>query len=177
MDKDSNVFLTASFIVIIMLLFAVGSMYMIKESEKDKRINLQKQVDSLLIEKQNLEIKLKDAEVANIQISSNIRLQEEKINALAKELEGQKTINDKNAAKLREKEMETQNLKDRIEEVRGERLDALKTLDRLNEAYLNLKFQLENLMKTKEELEDKAKEIAEKEGVSLGTVVIKRANE
>jgi hypothetical protein len=40
-----------------------------------------------------------------------------------------------------------------------------------------MKFQLENLMKTKEELEKKAKEIAEKEGVSLGTVVIKRARD
>ena len=53
--------------------------------------------------------------------------------------------------------------------------EAIADLEKLNERFLSMKFQLENLMKTKEELEVKAKEIVEQEGVSLGTVVIRQS--
>ena len=37
---------------------------------------------------------------------------------------------------------------------------------------VRFKFQLDGLIKTKEELEKRAKDLAEKEGVSLGTIVV-----
>ena len=174
MNKDDRIFLIVSFVVIILLLFLAVYLYMMKENEKDKRMSLQKQFDVLTVEKQNLEARLKDADVANVQATSNIKFQEEKIDMLSKGLEEEKAANNKNIAKIQEKEFEIQNLKAKVDEVRGEKLESLRTLSRLNEAYMNLKFQLENLVKTKEELEKKAKEVAEQEGVSLGTVIIKR---
>ena len=174
MNKDDRIFLIVSFVVIILLLFLAVYLYMMKENEKDKRMSLQKQFDVLTVEKQNLEARLKDADVANVQATSNIKFQEEKIDMLSKGLEEEKAANNKNIAKIQEKEFEIQNLKAKVDEVRGEKLESLRTLSRLNEEYMNLIFQLENLVKTKEELEKKAKEVAEQEGVSLGTVIIKR---
>lgn len=176
MNKDDKTFLTVSFMVIILLLFAVGSLYMMKENEKEKRINLQRQVDTLTIEKQSLEVRLKESDVANAQAASTIKFQEEKISALSKDLEDEKAAGGKNVVKLQEKEFEIQNLKARIEEVKAEKQEVQKNAEKLNEDYLNIKFQLENLVRTKEELEKKAKELTDKEGVSLGTVVIKRPN-
>lgn len=173
MERSDKAVLIISFAVII-LLFASGFLYIMKESEKDKRISLQRQADALTIEKQNLETKLKDSEIANVQIQSSVKFQEEKIDMLYKELEDEKTANSKNITKLQEKEFEIQNLRARIEESKAEIQEARKSAEALNEDRLNMKFQLENLIKTKEELEKKAKEIADKEGVSLGTVVIKR---
>ena len=176
MNKDDKIFLIASFMVIILLLFAVVSLYMAKESEKEKRTNLQRQVDGLSVEKQNLEAKVRDLELTGIQTASSIRFQEEKISALAKDLEDEKAVVAKNITALQAKEFEIQSLKTRIEEMKAEKLDMQKNAEKLNEDYLNIKFQLENLIKTKKELEKKARAIAEKEGVSLGTVVIKRSN-
>lgn len=176
MNKNDKIFLIASFAVIILLIISVGSLYMMKEGERDKKMELQKQVDSLTMEKQNLESKLKETEIVNAQTAANIKIQEEKISMLLKNIEEEKASNSKSAAEIKGKEVEIQNLKGKIEEIRAEKMEALRTLNRLNEAYLNLKFQLENLTKTREELENKAKELAEKEGVSLGTVVIKRSN-
>ncbi|MFA5500420.1 MAG: hypothetical protein WC404_05020 [Candidatus Omnitrophota bacterium] len=176
MNKDDKIFLIASFMVIILLLFAVVSLYMAKESEKEKRTNLQRQVDGLSIEKQNLEAKVRDLELTGIQTASSIRFQEEKISALAKDLEDEKAVVAKNITALQAKEFEIQSLKTRIEEMKAEKLDMQKNAEKLNEDYLNIRFQLENLIKTKKELEKKARAIAEKEGVSLGTVVIKRSN-
>ena len=176
MNKDDKIFLIASFMVIILLLFAVVSLYMAKENEKEKRANLQRQVDGLSIEKQNLEVKVRDLELTGIQTASSIRFQEEKISALTKDLEDEKAVVAKNITALQAKEFEIQSLKTRIEEMKAEKLDMQKNAEKLNEDYLNIRFQLENLIKTKKELEKKARAIAEKEGVSLGTVVIKRSN-
>ena len=66
-------------------------------------------------------------------------------------------------------------MKTKVEYIRAEKEYAVKSLEKLNEEYLNMKFHLENLIKTKEELEVKAKELSEKEGVALGTVVIKQS--
>ena len=176
MNKDDKIFLIASIAVIILLLFVVVSLYMIKENEKEKRTNLQRQVDTLTIEKQNLETKIKELELTGVQTASSIRFQEEKISSLTKALEDEKAAVAQNLTALQGKEFEIQGLKTRIEEMKEEKLYIQKNAEKLNEDYLNMKFQLENLIKTKEELRKKAREIAAKEGVSLGTVVIKRSN-
>jgi len=94
---------------------------------------------------------------------------------LLKDLEEEKKTNGVNVAKIREEESEIQRLKAKIEEVKAEKQGVMTDLEKLNERHLSMKFQLENLLKTKEELENSAKELAEKEGVSLGTVVIKQS--
>ena len=94
---------------------------------------------------------------------------------LSREIEEQKAANSNHLAKIQEKELQIQNLKSKIDEVKSEKQGVLRDLDKLYQHHLKTEFQLENLTKTKEELEKKAKEIAEKEGVSLGTVVIKQS--
>lgn len=174
MNKDGAFLRTIPFIAIILLLFAAVFLYIMKENERDKRVGLQRQVDELMMKEQAFEAKLKETEIANAQMAASIKFQEEKINMLAKSLEDEKEERGKNLAKIQGKEIETQNLKAKIEEVKAEKEGALKSLEKLNEEYLNMKFYMENLIKTKEELEKKAKDLAEREGVSLGTVVIKQ---
>ncbi|OGW93498.1 MAG: hypothetical protein A3G36_02525 [Omnitrophica bacterium RIFCSPLOWO2_12_FULL_45_13] len=174
MNKDGAFLRTIPFIAIILLLFTAVFLYIMKENERDKRVGLQRQVDELMMKEQAFEAKLKETEIANAQMAASIKFQEEKINMLAKSLEDEKEERGKNLAKIQGKEIETQNLKAKIEEVKAEKEGALKSLEKLNEEYLNMKFYMENLIKTKEELEKKAKDLAEREGVSLGTVVIKQ---
>lgn len=173
-SKDNAFFSTIPFIAIILLLFATVFLYIMKENERDKRIGLQRQIDELIMKEQGFEAKLKETEIANAQMAASIKFQEEKISMLVKSLEDEKEARSKNLANIHGKEIETQNLKAKIEDIKAEKEVALKSLEKLNEEYLNMKFYMENLIKTKEELEKKAKNLAEKEGVSLGTVVIKQ---
>jgi chromosome segregation ATPase len=177
MVKEGKILSAISFIVIILLLFTTIFLYITKESEKDKRISLQKQVEELTIKGQNFEAKLKETEIANAQMAASIKFQEEKINMLAKGLEEEKEARSRSLASIQAKEIEAQNLKSKIEEIRAEKEGVMKGLEKLNEEYLNMKFHLENLIKTKEELEIKAKELSEKEGISLGTVIVKQTRD
>ena len=50
-------------------------------NEKEKKINLQRELDVVKIEKQNLDSRLKETEIARAEAISNIKLQEERIRA------------------------------------------------------------------------------------------------
>ncbi len=176
MIKEGKILSAISFITIILLLFTIIFLYVTKANERDKGVGLQKQVEELTIKGQNFEARLKETEIANAQMASSIKFQEEKINILAKELEDEKAANGKSIAKIQEKESEIQNLKARIEEAKAEKRGIARDLEKLYDHHLKMEFQLENVLKTKEELENRAREVAEKEGVSLGTVVIKQSN-
>jgi len=175
MINQDKILPAISLIVTILLLSITITLYIAKGSERDKRMVLQKQYEELTIKGQAFESKLKEAEIANAQMSSSIKFQEDKINMLAKQLEDEKALNSKNVAKIQEKEFEIQNLKTKIEEIRAGNRGIARDLEKLYEHHMNMEFQFENLTKTKEELEKKAKELTDKEGISLGTVIIKQA--
>jgi chromosome segregation ATPase len=177
MINENKVLSVISFVTIMLLLFTTIFLYITKESEKDKRVSLQKQVDELTIKGQNIESKLKEAEIASAQMSASIKFQEDKINMLTRALEDEKAVGVKNVAKIQEREFEMQALKAKMEEMKTDKRGIAKEMEKLYEHHMSLEFQMENLLKTKEELEEKAKELTEKEGVSLGTVVIKQSRD
>lgn len=175
MTKEGKILSAISLITIILLLFTAIFLSITKGSERDKRMGLQKQFEELTIRGQSFEAKLRDAEIANAQMAASIKFQEEKMNMLAKGLDDEKAVNSKNVAKIQEKEFEIQNLKAKIEEIQASKRGIARDLEKLYEHHLDMEFQFENLLKTKEELEKKAKELVEKEGISLGTVIVKQA--
>ena len=174
-NRGDNIFSITLIISVIFLLLTVISLYMAKEGERGKRVSLQKEIEGIIIEKQELDSKLKQAEAARSEAVLNIKLQEEKIGALSRDLEEEKAANTANVSKIQEKEFEINSLKTKIEDAKLEKQAAVVDMEKLNERFLGMKFQLENLLKTKEDLEKKAKEMIEREGVSLGTVVIKQS--
>jgi len=173
--RDNKVVLISLSVAAGILLITTIAFYVIKENQKEKIGTLQKHLDETTAAKQNLEVKLKDVEIANAEMKSAVAAKDEKIDMLNKYLEEQKTLNGKAISKLQERDFEIRSLKAKIEEEKAEKEELIKRSDKLHENYLNIKFQLANLIKTKEEMERKARELADKEGVSLGTVVIKQA--
>lgn len=159
----------------IILLCMTTAFFIMKEGEKAARIALQKIHDETILEKQNLEEKLKAAEISNAELKAGIKAQDDKIAMLSQNLREEKAASDRNFATTQLKDSEIQRLKSRIDEEVEEKESLLKRIEKMNEDYLNIKFQLESLIRSKEEMDKRARELTEKEGVSLGTIVIKRA--
>ncbi len=177
MPKNLKVILIISSALSIVLLCTTVSFYILKENEKEKKIAIQKSLDETKAAKQSLENRLKDIEITNAELKTSIKSQEEKISMLSQTIEGEKLANKGYLANIQERDSDIEKLKAKIEEEKAEKEALLNQLEKLNENYLNMKFHLENLIKTKEELEKKAKELAEKEGISLGAIVIKQSAE
>ncbi len=174
MFKDVKIPLISLSIVCIILLSSAAVLYSMKESEKTQKLSFQKGLNEATTIKQALEDKLKETEIANAESRVTIKSLEDKISMLSQFLEDEKAANIDVTAKLQAKELDIQGLKLNVENVRAEKEDLSRRLGKLNEDYLNMKFQLGNMAKMKEELEKKVKEFAEKESVSLGTIVIKQ---
>lgn len=174
MFKDVKILLISLSIICIILLGSAVVLYSMKEGEKTQKLSFQKHLNEVTTMKQALDDKLKETEIANAELKVNIKSLEDKINTLSQQLEKEKAANTDVTAKLQAKEFDLQGLKSNVENAKAEKEGLSKRLEKLNEDYLNMKFQLGNLIKTKEELEKKVKEFAEKESVSLGTIVIKQ---
>ena len=167
MDNTRSSVSNALMIACSILLCVVVTLFVMKEAEKDRRINTQKKLDETVAIEKELERTLHGLEIANADLKGTIRLQEEKINVIAERL-------NVSEAGIKEKDAELGTLRARMEDAIREKEELSKRLDKSFEDYLSIKFQLENLVKTREELEKRAKDIAEKEGISLGTIVITR---
>ncbi|MFA5146419.1 MAG: hypothetical protein WC515_03450 [Candidatus Omnitrophota bacterium] len=174
MNRDIKLLVIFLSVTSVILLYTTIVLFVLKENERDRKVMLQKRFDEVSMAKAEVESALKELEMANIEMKTNIKAQDEKIGILAQNLEEAKKALARALIKTDEREFEIQNLKRKLEEERAEKEDLLKRLEKVNEDYMNMKFQLDNLLRTKEELEKRAREITEKEGVSLGTIVIKQ---
>ena len=173
MNKDgSKVVLIALSVVCFILLYSTVAFYIMEEGEKGKKNALQKKFDEVTAVKQGLEAKLKEAEMLTVELKTRLKTQEETIDTMTKSIDEAKSENNRNFIKLQSRENEIRAMKTKLENEKAEKDSLLKKIEKANEDYLNLKVQLENMLKTKEEIDRKAKELVEKEGVSLGTIVV-----
>lgn len=172
MREEIRVPLIPAVIVISVFFLLCIILYGMKEAESRMKANLQKRLDEAVVIEHDLEAKLRDFEVANAEMKTKMISQEEKIGILNKMLEDEKSAAVKSFASLQANEAEIANLKSELEQANMERDRLIKDMQSLNESYLNLKFQLQVMVETKEEMEARVKELVDKQGVSLGTIVI-----
>jgi chromosome segregation ATPase len=107
-----------------------------------------------------------------VELKATLAAQEEPITTMTARLDEERRENNTALIKLQGRENEIRAMKSRLENERVEKESLLKKIEMANEDCLNMKLQLENMVKTKEEMDRKAKELIEKEGVSLGTIVV-----
>jgi chromosome segregation ATPase len=171
MIKDGNKAVVISLILAcFILLYATVAFYTMEESEKGKKKALQKRFDEVITVKQDLETKLKDADTLNIELKTRLTTQEETIAKITGQLEEEQKSNNDNVASLRVREDELRSLKTQLETEKAAKADLQKKCDQANAEYLNLKARVEDSLKAKENMDTKAKEQTEREGVSLGTI-------
>ncbi|MDO8525266.1 MAG: hypothetical protein Q7S07_02115 [Candidatus Omnitrophota bacterium] len=175
MNKDGNrVILISISVVCFILLYSTAAFYVMEEGEKAKRHVVEKSLGEITLVKQELETKLKDAETLTVELKTRLKAQEDTIAQTIEQLNVEKTANSKNLLKLRSRENEIRAMKAKLESEKALK-DALSaSLAKANEDYLAIKAETYSASKTKEEEDNKAKEKAAREGMSLGTIVVKQ---
>jgi len=158
-------------VVCFILLYSTVAFYVMEETEKGRKNTLQKKLDEISAVGQGLEAKCKESEALTVELKTRLKSQEDTIAEASRHLDEEKSANTANLLKLQARENEIRAMKTRLENANAEKEGILKNLDKANKDYLEMKAQAEHL-KTKENMEKKAKEAVEREGVSLGTIVV-----
>ncbi len=178
MNKDGNrVVLISISVICFILLYSTVAFYVMEEGEKSKRHVAEKKLGEVTLAKQDTEAKLKDAETLAIELKTRLKAQEDTITGITEQLNAEKASNNKNLFKLQARENEIRAMKAKLESETALR-DALSVkLTKANEDYLAIKSQTDSSSKTKEEEDNKAKDKAAREGMSLGTIVVNQAGQ
>ena len=173
MNKDGGrITLISLSVVCFILLYSTVAFYVMVEGEKAKRHVLQKNLDEATSANQELESKLKESAALAVELKTRLKTQEETITLTTQHLDEATNANNRSLLKLQARESEIRSMEAKITAAAAEKADLTAKLAKASEDYLALKTQIENSSRTKEDMEKTAKETAEREGVSLGTIVV-----
>lgn len=173
MNKDSSrVVLISLSVVCFILFYSTVAFYVMEETEKSKKIVAQKKLVEVTTEKQSLDSKLNEAEALMVELKTRLSTQEATIAEMTQRLDEERKANTNNMLKLKSRGNEIRGMKSKIINIEMEKEELIKKIAKLTEDYQNIKSQVENTAKTREDTEKKSKETMEREGVSLGTIVV-----
>ena len=164
----------ASLVACAVLFCAASVFYVLKEREEKEKLSLRSELSQASDHQKKLEADLHELQVSNSSFQERIKFQEDKISELAQSVEAVRAEREKAQAVVLEKESEIEKLRAQIQNAEREKRDLLSRLDKQYAEYYDMKFQLNSILKTKEELEKKARELAENGPVYLGTVIIRQ---
>lgn len=167
-----DIFLIISSAAAIMFLVFTVVLYGAKEREKNDRVNAQNRLDKTLSAKEKVDLELREAEIENAAAKANLKAADDKLEALSRRLEELVASDIEKTSVIKQKDETVSRLKADLEELRAERDRLVVDLEKSSYDYRQLKVYLDNVMKTNEEMDRKAKEISERYGVSLGTIVL-----
>ena len=153
---------------------AAGVFYYLKENEKNEKLRIGAQLTEAVSSQKKLETDLQALQLSAASLEAKLKSQEEKITSIQAELGEQQELRQKAEWQITLKQAEIESLKTQIHKGEDAKRDLQSKLEKQYEDYYNMKTQLANVLKTKQELEAKAKELAENGPVSLGTVVVRR---
>jgi chromosome segregation ATPase len=161
----------------LLLVMAVGAavtLYFLKENEKNEKLHIRQELTDTVAAQKKLELDLQTAQLSVASLEEKVKSQEEIILNIKHSLDEQKELREKVESQILVKEAEIQGLRNQAFKAEEEKRDLQVRLEKQYEDYYDMKTQLGNILKTKEELEAKAKELAENGPISLGTVVVRQ---
>jgi len=165
-------------VIVFLVIVSVASITMAvigfigKEREYAKRLVVEDKFAIALKEKKNLEKELEEVKSAKELIEVEIAKLEKLSKDLSSQLEEAKQKNESVSAKLDASKVELTKVKIDLDTEKKERLAILKKLDSLQSDYDNIKNEALRLAKEKMDLEKGIAESAEKQPVSLDTIVV-----
>ncbi len=174
MDRWERIPLIIFLILTMVLLYFNVNLFFSKERERSQRVSIEKRLDEVTAAKDEIETRLKETEAVNMEIRATLKAQEENMNFMTQRLNEEKASAAQALTVLREKDIEVERLRTKFEDGKELNEELLQRLEKLTEDYIDMKFQLEILRSSKEELEKKAQELAAKQDISLGTVVVEQ---
>jgi len=157
-------------------IFAIGIiviLFLALNKEKTEKAALQNELAQVMKEKKNLSDQLAELELIKGDLERKVSELETKANMLSENYEKEKSQNDVIKSKLSKKEEELNGIKVKLETAIGEKKRLQEILDEEKTKYSQLKEHVDKLVDVKDVLEDKVRNIINKQGIELERIVVK----
>ncbi len=151
------------------------SFYQDREVEKKEKVRVQEEL-KVAVEKQNaLQESLNQIRTSAEGLDQEVKSQDLHIQDLMTRLSQQETLRLSAEQEIAKKISEIEELRKLIAKIEAEKKDIELRLEQQYAQYYEMRAHLEATIKTKEELELRAKDLAENGPVSLGAVIIRQS--
>lgn len=161
-------------LLLVSAVLGASMLYFLKETERQEKLRVREELNETVSLKKKLETEISKLKASTASLEGRLKSHEEVIATIKQNLDEQQLLRQKAEVDLFVKQTEIENLKNQIRKADDEKRDLQSRLEKQYEDYYNMKTQLSSILKTKEELEARAKELAENGPVSLGTVIIRQ---
>ena len=179
----SNIFreielITVIFIVLpIIFIGSTAALYIMLAGEKSEKATLQNELAEVMKERKKLSIEIEELKLIKADLDVKVSGLETQAKMLTENYEKEKSQNDVVRAELNKKTEALEKAKEKAESAKSEKEKLQDLLDSEKERYNQLKERIDKLVEVKDVLEEKVRDIINKQGIELERIVVKAEGE
>lgn len=166
-------------LIIISILFIVSTMalFFVLNKERIEKAALQNELAQIMRERKRLSHEIEELKLIKGDLEIKLSGLETQTKMLAENYEREKSQNDVVRLTLSEKEEELKGVKAKLESIAGEKRKLQGILDDEKMRYSQLKGRVDKLVEVKDMLEEKVRDIINKQGIELERIVVRPEGE
>lgn len=177
MFRDSKIFAVLQLIILILFIVASAVLFIMLNKEKFEKATLQNELAEVLKEKKKLSQDIEELKLIKSDLEIKLSGLEAQAKVLSENYAEEKAQNDVVRSKLAETEKELSGIRSKIETVASEKEKLQEMLVSEKVKYGELKERVDKLVSLKDMLEDKVRDIMNRQGIELERIVVKAEGE
>ena len=169
---------TVIFVVIsVIFISSSAALFIMFYKERVEKITLQSELAQIMKERKKLSLEVEELKLIKGDLEIKVSKLEEQAKTLTEDYEKEKSRNDVVRLKLSKKEEDLKGVNDRLESIMSEKAKLQAILDEEKTKYSQLKERVDKLVEVKDVLEEKVRDIINKQGIELERIVVKAEGE
>lgn len=172
MNKNLKIGIVLLLVASVLFLCSTVAFFIMKESEKEKRIYLEKDLEELMIAKDAIASDLEEIKITKNKLEIQLSSAKEEAERVARDLAREKEAKGLIESQLDQEKRRSDELMADVMKEKEERLSLVHRLSGAEEAYRDLKGQFDIMVEAKETLEHKLKDMMAKRGVELQRIEV-----
>jgi len=169
---------TVIFVVIsVIFISSSAALFIMFYKERVEKITLQSELAQIMKERKKLSLEVEELKLIKGDLEIKVSKLEEQAKTLTEDYEKEKSRNDVVRLKLSKKEEDLKGVNGRLESIMSEKAKLQAILDEEKTKYSQLKERVDKLVEVKDVLEEKVRDIINKQGIELERIVVKAEGE
>lgn len=166
-----------SVVISVIFISSSAALFIMFYKERVEKITLQSELAQIMKERKKLSLEVEELKLIKGDLEIKVSKLEEQAKTLTEDYEKEKSRNDVARLKLNKKEEDLKGVNDRLESIMSEKAKLQAILDEEKTKYSQLKERVDKLVEVKDVLEEKVRDIINKQGIELERIVVKAEGE
>lgn len=173
MEKNQKLVMGALSVICALCLVSAVALFFMKQIEVEKRVLLEKQMDSLTKEKTRISKELDDTVILKKDLETKLADVQERVKSTEGQLAEEKRSRESLFSQLETEKRESKRIVEELARLKDEKESIAKDFENIKGETSALRTQLESVQQAKEIVESRLKEILAKSEVDLDKIVVK----